>query len=481
MVFQSLVLLSQLMPQFIPNGRRSPATAARRNRRGPGPLLAILILISHPPGGEAQSVLAPGGSTNVTVDAALVTAYSELARTNHPRIKATESRVRASRSDAFSIRTWEDPEFRFGGTVSSARGPGLREDGNLVYEAEQRLPLFGKAAAQRRVADEEVLAAVTAADFSFQILRREIALTLFRAALAQRAAEIARADRDQLKLWNQHAEQRFNAGEGSQLDLLRLQNELTRREQELISRSNTLSHEQVTLRRLVNLPADQPLPGFGLPAPYPEIPYSGPLVEMAVKNEPQLRVLQQEAQVAKARVSAQRKQRLPDISFGVEGRQFTGDAGFREGTFLVGLNLPWFNRRFYRHEIDREKARASAAAWEAEDYALGVREEVHLLTVRIDSARREALAYTREILPRSELAVKSAATSWMANRGPFNDLMEGRRMHLEAQLNYARAVSEQYQAMSELVLCCGLVDLEAFEVLDQVGAQTTDDKKGVKK
>ena len=41
--------------------------------------------------------------------------------------------------------------------------------------------------------------------------------------------------------------------------------------------------------------------------------------------------------------------------------------------------------------------------------------------------------------------------------------MEGRRMRLEAQLGYARAVTEQYQALTELLLCCGLTDIEDFE------------------
>jgi hypothetical protein len=38
-------------------------------------------------------------------------------------------------------------------------------------------------------------------------------------------------------------------------------------------------------------------------------------------------------------------------------------------------------------------------------------------------------------------------------------------MLLETRLMYARAVAEQYQMMSELVLCCGLGDLEALEMI----------------
>ena len=38
-------------------------------------------------------------------------------------------------------------------------------------------------------------------------------------------------------------------------------------------------------------------------------------------------------------------------------------------------------------------------------------------------------------------------------------------MLLEGRLMYARAVSEQYQMLSELVLCCGIGDLEALQMI----------------
>jgi outer membrane protein TolC len=102
------------------------------------------------------------------------------------------------------------------------------------------------------------------------------------------------------------------------------------------------------------------------------------------------------------------------------------------------------------------------------NYTLAVREEVHGLTVKIDAARREAVLYRDEIIPRSETALASARAAWESGRGMFRDVLDARRMLLEARLMFARAVSEQYQMMSELVLCCGLGDLEALQM---IGAQ----------
>jgi outer membrane protein TolC len=188
-------------------------------------------------------------------------------------------------------------------------------------------------------------------------------------------------------------------------------------------------------------------------------------VDRAADFEPKLHVMRQEVHQAEASVAATRKSRLPDVSAGIEGRHYSGDGGFREGMFTVSLSLPWFNRGKYRSDVARDEARLKAVELDAADYRLSVSEELHQLTVSIDAARREALLYRDEILPRSQQALESAHANWAANRGMFNDVMETRRMLLEAQLMYARAVSEQHQLLADLVLLCGVGDLTALQVI----------------
>jgi len=110
----------------------------------------------------------------------------------------------------------------------------------------------------------------------------------------------------------------------------------------------------------------------------------------------------------------------------------------------------------------------SAAEHDAADYQLSVREHVHHFTVDIDAARREAVLYRDEIIPRGEQALDSARAAWEVNRGMLNDVLEARRMVLEGRLMYARAVAEQFEMMAELVLTCGLDDLAA---LDRINGQ----------
>ncbi len=428
--------------------------------------LALILVLCIPPtmrAAEPEAHHADAGHT-IRLTPAYVNALAEQMRTNHPALRALDARVRAAAHATNAVRTWDDPMFKVGGVVTSPRSFRTSEEGDLIYGVDQKLPLFGKAAAVRRVAQAGAESEVARQAMQFQFLRRDLAKLLFKAAYEERALDVGRQDLAWLDTMVATTEARYRGGAGSQVELLRLQNERARRADLL--RTDTLhrDHSWLAMNRLLNRDLNAPLSRFELPSVGAPVVYSSNLVGFAVRFEPKLRVMAREIGAAEAQAAATRTTRLPDVSAGIESRQYSGDGGFREGMFTVSLSLPWFNRGKYRSDYARDRARLEAAELDRADYELTVREDIHRLTVDIDAARREALLYGDEILPRSQQALDSAHASWLGGRGMFNDVMESRRMLLEAQLLFARAVSTQYQAMSELVLCCGLGDLEALEL-----------------
>ena len=404
-------------------------------------------------------------TNTVQLTPAFVSSLADELRTNHPALRAVESRVRAANFNTNAVRLWEDPMFKFGGVTASQRGPLLSEEGDLVYGLDQKLPLFGKAQAARRVAEAEAGSEVARLTYQFQILRRDLTKALFKAALADRSVEIGARDLGWLETMTAATEEHYRAGTASQVELLRIQNERARRADLLRTESSRRDHERLSVNRLLNRNLDSWLPKLELPPPAGPVPYDGKLLDRAAAFEPKLRVMQREIKQAEASVAVTRKSRLPDVSAGIEGRQYSGDGGFREGMFTVSLSLPWFNRGKYRSDLARDEARLKAVELDAADYQLSVSEELHQLTVGIDAARREALLFRDEILPRSQQALESAHANWAANRGMFNDVMEARRMLLEAQLMHSRAVSEQHQLLADLGLLCGVGDLTALQAI----------------
>ncbi|MBI2926342.1 MAG: TolC family protein [Verrucomicrobia bacterium] len=423
---------------------------------------AALVRAAEPPP-------ASDAATNrLVVTPAFINQLADELRTNHPGLRAADARALAAGLNVAAVRRWEDPTVSLGGVAATPRGPMLSEEGDLVYGVEQKLPLFGKPQAARRVAEAEAATATANTTYQFQVLRSDFAKTAFAAALADSVVAIGEQDLGWLDTMVATTEQRYRAGDGTLVELLRVQNERAKRAEQLRTDRRLLEHAHFTLNRLLNRELRAPWPRFDLPPVAGPVAYSTQLVNFAMKYEPKIKVMGQEIKQAEALAEATRRSRRPDLSVGVEGRQYSGDAGFREGMLTLSLSLPWVNADKYRSDLKRDQARLKATEFDLAQDELQVREEVHRLTVEIDAARREAILYRDEILRRSQEALASAHAAWIGTRGIFLDLMEARRMFLEAQLMYARSVAEQYQAMSELVLCCGLGDLEALQM---IGAQ----------
>lgn len=401
----------------------------------------------------------------IEVTPTLLNQLSDELRTNHPSLKAAGFRVEAAQAGTEAVRTWEDPEFFVG--ASAASREMRREDGDLIFGVEQKLPLFRKPAAERDLAQAEHGAAESMVDYQFQLLRLELARAMFGAALRDEEVRLAKKDLAWLDTVLTTSEQSYRSGETTQVQWLRLQNERALRADKLRTAENKAAEARVSLNRVMGRDLHAAWGEFALPPIAMPITYSQKLVNLAVRYEPKLKLLRSEAKQNVAAVELSRRQSYPDIKLGAEARNYSGTGDFREGMFTLSFNVPWGNSSKYRSATRREQARLQAAEAEITDYEQSVREEIHHLTVSIDAARREALVYREEILPRTERALASAQASWTSNRAMLFDVLEARRMLIEAELMSARAVTEQYLMLSELVLCCGLGDLEALQMLEQ--------------
>ncbi len=402
-------------------------------------------------------------STNdAVITPTFINELADQALTNNAALRAADKLIEAARQNEASVRTWEDPTVRIG--RMAAEKSMRRDDGDLFYGVEQKLPLFGKPVAARRVAEAETAVEQVSADLKFQLLRKEIAIAVFKTALAERNGAIVEQDLGFLDTLSGVSEERYASRTAGQIEVLRIQNERSKRRQQLRTDGVTVTNSRVQLNRLIGRNLQHPLPALALPDVARELVYSKRLVEMALKAEPNLKKLQREGGRAGAIAEQTRRQRYPDFTVGVEARNYTGSGEVREGTAFVAFNFPWGNRRKYDADFEREKARQEAIELEAADYELEIQNEIYRLLSGANNARTEALTYREEIIPRAQIAIESTRAAWENNAGSLTDLLEGRRMLLDAQLMYARAVAEQYELLSELVLCCGLGDLEALEM-----------------
>jgi outer membrane protein TolC len=396
------------------------------------------------------------------------------AHTNNPSLKAAGSRVRSATLNAESVRTWEDPMATFGGSVYGAQGFKPSEDGNLIYGVEEKLPLWGQPKLNRRIAEAGTSIKQAEAGLRLEEVRRDLTKGLLTTAFAERVVQVGEQDLAWLDATAKATESKYRAGDAVLADTLQIQNELAKRTDALRTDRNRLAHERLALNQLLNRNIDSPWPSLQLPPVGPAIPLSQKLLTLALQNEPKLKVLAQEIKQAQATAELTRKSRLPDVSLGIEGRQYSGDGDFRSGMFTLRFSLPWFNGDKYRKDFERDKERQKTAEDEREDQVLMVREELHHLSVESEAARREALLYGGEISTRSAQALTSRLADWEGGHGMFRDVLEARRMSLDSELMSARATAEQNEMLAELVLWSGLENIEALTPLAREPSITPD-------
>ena len=416
--------------------------------------------------GRAAEDTRPVEATNsVVITTDFINRLVAEARSNNPALKAADSRIRSATLNAEAVRTWDDPMALFGGSVYSSKGFKPSEDGDLAYGVEEKLPLWSRPKLNRRVADAETSTRQAESELRVQEIRRDVAKGLLATALAERVIEIGEQDLAWLNVTAKATENKYRAGEAVLADILQIQNEMAKRNDTLRTDHNRLAHERFALNRLLNRPADSPWPSLRLPPVGPAVPLSVKLLTLALQSEPKLKVMAQEIKQAEAAAELTRKSRLPNVSFGVEGRQYSGDGEFRSGMFTLRFSLPWLNEGKYRKDYERDKERQKTAEQEREDQILMVREQLHHLSVEIEASRREALLYSDEITARSTQALTSRLADWGTGHGMLRDVLDARRTLLDSELMSARATTEQNQMLAELLLWTGLDGLEALAPL----------------
>jgi cobalt-zinc-cadmium efflux system outer membrane protein len=430
------------------------------------------LLILCAPCLSLRATEANSGSERIEISQEFIDSLVAEAHERSPALRAAGARTEAANAAVAAVRTWDDPTASFGLWASGSRGFSSTEEGNLIYGVEQRLPLYGRPDLARRVAAADASREQLAADFEDQRLRRDLRVALNDLAISVREAEVAEKDLSWIDVTLEAVDHRYRVGQASQVDWLKIQTARAMATDEVKTKEQERDHSAFALNRLLNRDLHGRWPKIDVPSLQPEIYYTPQLVEAALAAEPQLKVMRQESASAQAATDLTRRMRLPDVSVGVQARQYSGDGGFREGTATVSFTVPWLNRKNYNNDWRRDQQRKRASDFAATDYALTVREELHHNVVDLDAARRKAVLFQDQLIPLTQQTLSSAQVAWEHNTGPFQDILDAHRMLLVDELSQARALTEQGKIIAEISFLTGCRDIGS--VLALAGASPPD-------
>jgi len=380
---------------------------------------------------------------------------------NSARLRTAFETWSAATERVEQASTLPDPRLSYGEFIEEVQtrtGPQQRRLG-----LSQAFPWPGKLDAKANLATKRAEATweqveqvrlhvarrIEEAFYEYAFLARELAITTELLELVQSLEPVVQG--------------RIRAGAGQE-DLLRLQVELGRLEDDVASISQRQPALSARLADAMNVPlrgSAELLPFPELLAPTPSTRDTAALVERGLSSSPRLRALERRLEVAQAAEKLTKYKRRPEFSARVDYID-TGDAlsggtqGSGDDPLFVGLSLSlpvWTSSYSAAEREARHSLHAARSGLEDARSTLNadINEEVY----RVDDSQRRFELYSQSLIPRARESLQLTTASYRAGSASILDLLDSERALLEFELSYWRACREFLKGEARLTELLG--------------------------
>ena len=378
----------------------------------------------------------------------------------NPEIQAARNQWEAAGERIPQARSLPDPSFgvqlwNFPQNGNLFTSPGRSQ--NTIFTLSQKFPFPGKLQLKGEVASRAAAMSEQALRAKERELIGRLKQAYFELSFAHRDLQIHHEHVDLIKQLFDSAKAKFRAGQGTQVDVLKAQVELSN----LYQRLPVLEQQRETMAAKVNTLLNRdPRGALGIPHEPPARAPDKSLEELerrALTGRPELKsaelAIEQNEQ---ARAFAER-QYYPDFEFGVQRFQnFQAIDGFGA---IATVNIPFsfWTKGKYDAGVREAKAAAASARAEYQSWQNLTRFQITELLAKVRAQQQVADLYRTTILPQAEQNLDAARAGYRTGRNGFLDVIEAERALLEFRLAYYRSLTDretQLAALEQVVGTC---------------------------
>ena len=377
---------------------------------------------------------------------------------NNAGLRAAFHRWRAAIERVEQASTLPEPVLSFAHYVEEVQtrtGPQRNRIGLT-----QALPWPGKRRLAGEAASHRADALWSKVEANRLAVVRRIKRAWFDFAFLGRAIRIDTENLRLLKQLEPVVQRRIQGGAG-QADLLRLQVEIGKLENDL----ETLGKLRPTIRARLNAelsrPAEAALPMPDLREPTTSRVDTSELLARLERGNPELASLRHELERSEKRVEAADLQGWPDLSVGVDWFD-TGEAinpntsGSGDDPIVLRLNLslPIWRGKYSAARREAKHAR-EAAGRELADRRYTLHADLTLRAYELDDAARQITLYRDTLLPRARQSFEVARAGYRGASASLLDVIDAERVLLAFEKAYWRAASNWQKSLADLEALCG--------------------------
>ena len=318
--------------------------------------------------------------------------------------------------------------------------------------AMQMLPLGGKLALKRQMAQTEV-AAAEADDLSVtRRLTADAKAAFYDYFYYSKALEITNRNKARLEQLADISEARYKVGKAMQSDVLRAHVEVSM----LLQRAITLAQQRETAAARLNTLMGR-APAAPLPAPAEISKESLPAINLlsstANANDPMLHKEQSMVERNKIAVTMARKEYIPDLSVGYMYQQRTGMPDMYGMQFTV--NIPVFYKSKQREGVEQAKLELASAEQSHHARELELQYELKQMHDQALNAGKMLDLYDKAIIPQAELALQSAESSYTVGNVDFLTVVTNFTTINGYQIDYYRQLADYETALARIEALTG--------------------------
>lgn len=288
-------------------------------------------------------------------------------------------------------------------------------------------------------------------------LTLQVRVAYLNAVVAQRLLEIALASRDVAEAHLRQVESFYRAGTASEFELLRARVDLENRDPAVVQSRNAVELAILELKRLVNVPADQPLVLTTQGRPEMVEVDEQELAHL-VEQRPVLRAARETSEMREATITIYRGQRLPSLrligNLGFQAFPETvvppGFSHWRED-WNVSLAASWniFDGLGTRGRIAEAQAQLRQARAEEAQLREGLEVELAAALAEYEMARAQIEA-RRETAALAERALALADSRFASGLSTQLEVSDAALLLDEARVNEVQAVYDYVKALARL-------------------------------
>lgn len=371
----------------------------------------------------------------------------------NPEIKSAREKWQSKVSLIVPARTAPDLNLGMMWENIPPEENSLSAAGMKMLSLSQKYPFFGKLSLRGKIARaESEIYAYLLEHVEWKVISR-LKKAYYQYFYYQKVIGIYEEMIEIFKHNSRVVEQKYRANQEKQMNVLKVQVELSRFMDEIITLENEKATVQVEINSLLDYPYAKPLKNAVEPG---DIPYDFEkevIIQKALMSSPVLKAAFKKLKKAGAALKLSRKSYLPDFMFNYKRRYVSDDfSGWDAG---LNLSLPVYFWK-QRGEIKSKKEEEGSMADAYRNMKNEITYKLDYVLTQVDTYSRLYNLYQTNFIPQVEQVWKVAEIGYKAGKVDFIDLLDAERSYLTFKINYWKYLTKYKKSIAELERIAGM-------------------------